>query len=586
MSRESWRWPDCCRDRKSRLAATIIIYRYCFRVEDKMTSKSFDELSDEMLNGYLKINPDAGTALGIHEPYDWQLPHGGFKKLEESLAILESWYKKANGLATSEELDVDQRLSIKTLKTAIDVVEFSIEDYPIWKMYPDAFEWFGGLLFVMVSRDYAPFDQRVSAICSRLGRLPKYLEQFRTRFKDPKSVHVWTRIAISVCESMPGFLRVIEESSRGRVSESLHEDLRKGVSDASAAIDEHLQWLKEMLDRPNRSYAMGKKRLAKLMKLRGIDFTPAEVLALGEKYLREFKEEKARVAESIAPGKGVDGAASIVRSRRPRTFEEALRATEHQMNQARMFISDANVATVDPNAILKVIETPAFLAPLMPFAAMYMPAKFDRTQEGVYIVTRPKGDESLGERLNYAAIINTALHEAYPGHFHQGVMTNKKPIMLQLAGFGGDVEYLACATETVEGWAHYCEKMMFDHGYEATDEAAFEMYTGAIWRACRIIADVKLAQGEASIEEATEMMATETGMPRDAMEDEVKRYSHMPGQALSYMLGRHLILELRADLERRLGPRFNEKAFHDTVASYGFMPFHLVKETVLSELKA
>ncbi|MGQ9588633.1 MAG: DUF885 domain-containing protein, partial [Thermoplasmata archaeon] len=252
----------------------------------------------------------------------------------------------------------------------------------------------------------------------------------------------------------------------------------------------------------------------------------------------------------------------------------------------RKFISDANIATVDPNATLRVIETPAFLAPLMPFAAMYMPAKFDKKQEGVYIVTRPKGDETLGKMLNYAAIINTALHEAYPGHFHQGVMANRKPFMLQMASFGGDIGYLACATETVEGWAHYCEKMMFDHGYEATDEAALEMYTSAIWRACRIIADIKLAQGEASIEEVTELMATETGMPRDAMEHEVRRYSHMPGQPLSYMLGRHLILELRADLEEKLGPRFDEKAFHDTVASYGHLPFHLVKELVVSELKA
>jgi uncharacterized protein (DUF885 family) len=164
-------------------------------------------------------------------------------------------------------------------------------------------------------------------------------------------------------------------------------------------------------------------------------------------------------------------------------------------------------------------------------------------------------------------------------------MSNKKHWMLQMAGSGGG-DIASCATETVEGWAHYCEKMMFDHGYEATDEAAFELLNGAIWRACRIIADVKLAQGEATIEEMTELMTRETGMARSAMEDEVKRYSHTPGQALSYMIGRHLLLGLRKELEEKMGAKFDEKKFHDLVAGYGFLPFNLVKEIVTSELRA
>ena len=76
----------------------------------------------------------------------------------------------------------------------------------------------------------------------------------------------------------------------------------------------------------------------------------------------------------------------------------------------------------------------------------------------------------------------------------------------------------------------------------------------------------------------------ETGMAQDATDDEVKGYSCTPGQALSYMIGRHLILDLRKDLEEKLGSKFQEKRFHDLVAGYGYLPFPLMKEAVSSEL--
>jgi hypothetical protein len=555
------------------------------RPEIAMVSTTLDNLNEGMLREFLKINPDAATSFGIHEPYDWQLPHGGFKRYQYTRVLLNSWYAKAEEIAQSEELSVEQKLSVKALRSEKEILQFSLEEYPHWKMNPDALETPGGLLFIMLTREYAPYDQRVSAMCSRITRLPKHLKEFRTRFQNSKPVHVWTEMAITSLEQFPNFLKFIEASSKGRISDSLMEDLTKSISTTEVELRDHMDWLKQMREGSTKKFAMGKKKFAKLMKIRGLGLTPDKMLALGEKHLKEFKEERARVAEKIAPGKGVTGAAEIVRAKSPKTFEDALKATEDSMNKAKQFIVDHDLATIDPGARLRVLETPAFMAPLTPYAALYMPSKFDKSQEGTYIVTRPKESKDLGSHLNYASIINTAVHEAYPGHFHQGVMSNKKHWMLQMAGSGGG-DVAASATETVEGWAHYCEKMMFDHGYEATDDAEFEMLNGAIWRACRIIADVKLAQGETTIEEMVEWMTKETGMARNAMEDEVKRYSHTPGQALSYMIGRHLILELRKDLESKLGKKFNEKKFHDIVAGYGYLPFDLVKEVVALELGA
>lgn len=547
-----------------------------------MTSDKFDHMTGEFLRDFLRIHPDVGTFIGIHAPYDWQLPNGGFKKLEDTRNLLGFWYNKMKEFETSDELSLDQKLSVRTLKLAMDSHEFSMVDYPVWKMNPDGIDLPGSTFFVMLTREYAPFDQRVSAMTSRMKRLPKYLNEFRSRFDNSQPVKEWTQLAKESAEQFPGFLKFIDAAAKQKVHDSLADDLTSAVKEAESALEEHVDWLDKLLEGPFAKFPMGKRKFAKLIKLRGLGLMPSEILSLGETYLKSFKEERVKVAEKIAPGKGVEGAMEVVRAKCGKTFEEALSMTEEEMNKAKQYIIEKDIATVDPHAVLRVVETPSFLASLLPYAALFQPAVFDPVQEGIYVVTRPKDPKDLGSHLNRAAIINTAVHEAYPGHFHQDVAANKRHWMLQIAA-GGDT---AMATETIEGWAHYCEKMMFDRGYEATDEAAFEMLNGAIWRACRIVADVKLAQGEATILDMTEFMVKEIGMTRDATEKEVLRYTHTPSQALSYMIGRHLILEFRKELETKMGANFNEKRFHDLVASYGLLPFALMKEAVVAGLGA
>ena len=545
-----------------------------------MASKKFDAFNEEMLKKYLAVNPDGATAIGLHDPYDYHLPHGGFKKIEDSMEILVEWSRMGHQIARESSLSLEQRVGLQLIDQSIELQRFVIEEYPIWKMFPDGLEIPGALLFLMLSRDYAPFEERAKAMASRLGELPRYLEEFRSRFDGNGHVKVWTEMSIETCQQLPGFLKFIDATAEGKVSPPVMADLKRGIAQADKALKDHLTWLNKMLAVANGSYSMGAAKLAKLLQIRGLGMSPEQLMALGEKLLAEFKEEKRRVSMRISNGKSVEEAARIVQSKSPKTFEDALEATKQEMLDAKSFIASKGIATIDPDAKLEVVETPEFLAPVLPFAALYPPSYFDKRQEGQYVVTRPGDPKDLSSHLNYAAITNTAVHEAYPGHFHQGVMTNKMHWILQM----GPPEAPTAGVETIEGWAHYCEKMMFDHGYKATDEAAFELLNGAIWRACRIIADIKLAHGTATVEEMADFMTKETGMPRDAMVNEAKRYTRTPSYALSYMTGRYLIIEFRKEVEKKAGADFDERRFHDLVASHGTLPFNLLREVVLSDL--
>jgi len=269
----------------------------------------------------------------------------------------------------------------------------------------------------------------------------------------------------------------------------------------------------------------------------------------------------------------------MIENKAPKTFEEALKATREAMEEAKRFIVKNNIATVYEEDKLLVEETPAFAAPLLPFAAMMMPSRFDKPMIGVYVVTRPKDIANLGRHLNYASVRNTAVHEAFPGHFLQGAISNRSSL----------IHMLAQGTEIVEGWAHYCEEMMMEHGFITSLESKLIQVNDAIWRAVRIIVDVKLSRGEMSFDEAVNRLVDEVGMSREGAIAEVRRYTQTPSYPLSYLLGKHLILQLREEVKQKMGTKYDEKFFHDTITANGYLPITLLRKVFdqkITKLKA
>ncbi len=544
-----------------------------------MGSAEFGALNDSMVRELFKLNPDAGTRFGLHDPYDGMLPHGGFRRLEQTADLFTEWLRRAEKTGSSEELDPEERTSLEVLRMTEGLVRFARDDYPLWQIYPEATEVPGAALLLMLARDYASPGEKAAWMSSRIGEVPRYLEEYRTRFRPGRPAKEWASMAVEAAKGFPQFLEYLGKHYAGDAAGRVGAELSKNVARAVEAMDEHLEWVVSLEEHASPGFAMGPDRLEKLLRLRGFRSTPEQVMAFGEASLRQLKAERDRLGSEMVQGGPLEAAVEMIRSDSPPDFDAAFAETRAEVERAKKFVIDNDIATLDYDARLHVLETPSFMASTVTSAALEMAAPFEERQQGVLMLTRVSG-EALRDQYSRASIGNLAVHEAFPGHFHQGVMSNRMPWMHQLSLIPIEPDTMVPSWETQEGWGMYCEKMMLDRGFRSSPSDTHAMLDYAIWRACRIIYDVKLARGDATVDEMVRMFERETGSPHSVVRAEVLGFSRNPGYGLSYLTGRQMVFDLKRDLVRELGGSFSEKRFHDLVALNGNLPFHLAGRAV------
>ena len=78
-------------------------------------------------------------------------------------------------------------------------------------------------------------------------------------------------------------------------------------------------------------------------------------------------------------------------------------------------------------------------------------------------------------------------------------------------------------------------------------------------------------------EQAIRWMVDNAAEPEGSAVREIERYIVWPGQATAYKIGQTVIAGLRGEAERRMGARFDIKAFHDNILLGGAMPLTVLE---------
>ncbi|MDE2133672.1 MAG: DUF885 family protein [Alphaproteobacteria bacterium] len=165
------------------------------------------------------------------------------------------------------------------------------------------------------------------------------------------------------------------------------------------------------------------------------------------------------------------------------------------------------------------------------------------------------------------------LHESAPGHAFQIPLAMEDKTL-------PDFRRYTYISAYGEGWAVYCEWLGQEMGMYKTPYERFGMLGYQIWRAARLVVDTGIHSQGWTRAQAIQYLRDYTALPDREIETEVDRYITWPGQALSYYLGEMAIREARAKAEKALGPKFDLRAFHDTVLQLGSVPLPVLTKRI------
>jgi len=534
----------------------------------------FKRLADRIFEAFWKSSPSAATFVGIHT-YDHELDNVDRDFLKDVNRERTDFLSKLEKLDAADMSD-EERIDWLLLKNFLHSDIKSFEEIRHWET--NAAEYASlcvDAIHILLLREYAPLAERAHAILARVKQIPRFLDEARNNLKNTPAV--FTQLAIEITEGGIAFLGSLVPQLSTMEPRFIRE-LQNATGKASEALDKFGVFLKiELLPESRGEFAIGPELFNfKLKTDHMLPFDAEEILAYGETQKKSTEAALEDAARKIDRRCSWVAVVDNIKKEHPKA-SELLETYRREMERAREFVQAKDLVTLPPSEQLEVITTPAYYRPILPYAAYMNPAPFEDQQKGYFFVTpvdsRLPGveqEEILRGHSSFGIPV-TALHEGYPGHHlqlvHANYLQNKLRRLLHTNVF-------------VEGWALYCEEMMYDAGFFSDPRSRLLQLKDQLWRACRVIIDVGLHTKKMSYDQAVELLVNDAKLERVHAQKEVTRYTFTPTQPMSYLIGKKQIIELKEDYQKKHGENFSLKEFHDKLLSLGSIPICLIRKVL------
>jgi len=573
----------------SMLALTLAsLLAFSFAFARPALSDSWDQLADDYISQYLAFSPAASTQLGVHQ-HDAELDDYSAASLAKQVAWFEEFEKRVLAFDPGS-LDAINAADREILLNQIRANLLELQVVRTFAKDPDTYSSeAAGSVYVIMSRKFAPADERLRSVIAREKQFPRFFADARANLQGVP--RIYTEIAL---EQLPGTIGFFEKDVPAAFADAADPALKSAFAESNAAaikiLREYEAWLKsDLLPRANGDFRIGADTFSKKLLYDDMVATPLDrLLEIGMADLRKNQSEFQRVAKEVDPAKSPAEVLAQLQSMHPAPGE-VMQSFRNTFDGLTAFINSRHIIGLPGNGKPTLQETPPFERATTT-ASMDTPGPFEKVATEAYFnVTLPRPGDSpedvagIMAGLNVGTIISTSIHEVFPGHFTQYLWEKRAPTKLRM---------LLSANTNVEGWAHYSEQMMLDEGYAQPGAGAKNLRESrlirlgqlqdALLRDARFVAGIQMHRGQFTLDQSREFFVKEGFQSPKIADIETKRGTSDPTY-LYYTLGKLQILKLREDLRKKQGSAFSLGKFHDDFMSQGFPPIAIVRRALLGD---
>jgi uncharacterized protein (DUF885 family) len=538
---------------------------------------AWTRFASEFVESTFKAQPYFAVQMGRHE-FDGQMPDWSRAGIAAEIQRLRDARAAAMAFA-GESLSADQQFERDYLVSVTDnnlfwlaSAEFPFRN-PAWyvnQLDPE----------VYLSREYAPLEKRLAGYIGYAKAIPNIAASIRANLRTPLPKS-FVEYGISGFGGFAEFYRNDVPKVFASITDpALQKDLAAANSAAADAMQSLKDWLVTQRANATGSFALGSELYAAMVKdTEGVDMPVAAIEAAGRADLERNSAALKQACAEFAPGQTVRDCVNKVQARKPANGPVA--GARAQLATLRKFVEDKGIVSIPGPEQALVAESPPYNR--QNSAYITTPGPYENNIPFVYNISPPDPAWTPEEQAAYidgeAELLNTSVHEVWPGHFLQFLHSNRAK---------SRIGELWVGYAFAEGWAHYAEEMMWNMGLgNGNPENHIAQLLDALWRNVRLLSSIGL-HTHGMTTDASEKMFQEYAFsdPGNARQ-QASRGTYDPAY-LNYTLGKLMIRKLRDDwvakqMAGKTGadPKSYWRAFHDEFLSHGGPPIPLLRRLMM-----
>ncbi|WP_459041357.1 DUF885 domain-containing protein [Stenotrophomonas sp. PSU-St19] len=563
---------------------------------DAAVDAAFADLSKRALDTWMQLSPVSATQIGDHR-YDSELDDLSAAGQQKTVAAYKALLGELDKIEVAK-LGRENQVDAAILRNQLQSEIWNAEVLQSGKWDPQLYNGIAGsAIYGLMAREFAPLPERLKSATARMEKLPAIFAQARENL-DPARV---PKIhAETVAKQNKGILSIVDTFITPHIGELPQADqqrLQAAIDGLKKAVDEQQTWLDKTLV-PN---AQGDFRIGAEKYDQKLKFTLSSSLSrqeIGERARAELKrvrEDMYGIAQTVLkdkPGapempaqptdeqqqKAIEAALELAYADKP-ARDKVVDDAKAALEQSTAFVREHDLVTL-PDAPVDIILMPEFQRGVA-VAYCDSPGPLDKNLKTFYAVSPIPDDwnekqvDSFLREYNSRMIHLLSIHEGTPGHYLEGWHSAKFPSTLRAVLRSGLF---------AEGWAVYTERMMQEQGY-LNNDPLFHLVQLKFY--LRTISNAILDQGvhvdNWDREKAMHLMTHDAFQQESEAAGKWVRAQLTSAQLPTYFVGAQEHFDTRKAVQEKLGDKFNLKAYHDQVLSYGAPPVRFARQLMLDQ---